>query len=94
MLIRILADNPGPTFTRNLDDKFVKDVLKTPDPSVHQMMMETLDTFEATKGYDEGLAPLISMWKHEKKDAQKRHGGVCIISPCGRKEKSQDSGNG
>ena len=81
MLIRILADNPGPTFTRNLDDKFVKtvkDVLKTHDPSVHQMMMETLETFEATKEYDEGLAPLIAMWKHEKKDAHKRH-GVCIV---------------
>ncbi|RYP58142.1 hypothetical protein DL771_011330 [Monosporascus sp. 5C6A] len=78
MLIRILADNPGPTFTRNLDDKFVKtakELLKANDPSVHQLLMETLEAFENTKAYDEGLAPLITMWKQEKKDAQKRHGG-------------------
>lgn len=82
MLIRILADNPGPTFTRNMDEKFtktVKDVvLKTNDPSVHQMMMETLEAFEQTKAYDEGLILIISMWKQEKKtaekDAQKRFG--------------------
>ncbi|RYP27607.1 hypothetical protein DL767_007612 [Monosporascus sp. MG133] len=78
MLIRILADNPGPTFTRNLDDKFVKtakELLKSNDPSVHQILMETLEAFENTKAYDDGLAPLITMWKQEKKDAQKRHGG-------------------
>ncbi|RYP02898.1 hypothetical protein DL765_010658 [Monosporascus sp. GIB2] len=78
MLIRILADNPGPTFTRNLDDKFVKtakELLKSNDPSVYQILMETLEAFENTKAYDEGLAPLVAMWKQEKKDAQKRHGG-------------------
>lgn len=89
MLIRILSDNPGPTFTRNMDEKFtktVKDVLKTNDPSVHQMMMETLEAFEQTKAYDEGLTILISMWKQEKKnaekDAQKRFGVrfYCITS--------------
>lgn len=77
MLIRILADNPGPTFTRNLDDKFVKtakEVLKSPDPSVYQMLMETLEAFEANKAYDEGLAPLLAMWKNEKKDSYKRNG--------------------
>ncbi|RYP53349.1 hypothetical protein DL769_010538 [Monosporascus sp. CRB-8-3] len=78
MLIRILADNPGPTFTRNVDDKFVKTVrelLKSNDPSVHQILMETLEAFENTKTYDEGLASLVAMWKQEKKDVQKRHGG-------------------
>ncbi|RYP57220.1 hypothetical protein DL770_010716 [Monosporascus sp. CRB-9-2] len=78
MLIRILADNPGPTFTRNLGDKFVKtakELLKSNDPSVHQILMETLEAFENTKAYDDGLAPLITMWKQEKKDAQKRHVG-------------------
>ncbi|RYO77816.1 hypothetical protein DL766_007375 [Monosporascus sp. MC13-8B] len=77
MLIRILADNPGPTFTRNLDDKFVKtakELLRSNDPSVYQILMETLEAFENTKAYDEGLAPLVTMWKQEKKDAQKRHG--------------------
>ncbi|CAJ2503595.1 Uu.00g109890.m01.CDS01 [Anthostomella pinea] len=78
MLIRILADNPGPTFTRNLDQKFTdtaKELLKSVrDPSVRQMMMETLDAFENTKAYDEGLGPLIDMWKKEKEKAIKQHG--------------------
>lgn len=84
MLIRILADNPGPTFTRNVDEKFVKtvkDVLKTNDLSVYQMIVEMLEAFENTKAYDEGLALLLSMWKQEKrtadKDAQKRF-AVCM----------------
>ncbi|KAM7216633.1 hypothetical protein V8F06_007948 [Rhypophila decipiens] len=79
MLIRILADNPGPTFTRNLDKKFVdatKELLRSGrDASVRQMLMETLDTFENTKGYDEGLRPLIDMWKKEKEKAYKAYGG-------------------
>ncbi|KAI1417175.1 hypothetical protein F5Y13DRAFT_152170 [Hypoxylon sp. FL1857] len=79
MLIRILADNPGPTFTRNLDQKFTdtsKELLRSVrDPSVRQMMMETLDSFENTKAYDEGLGLLIEMWKKEKERAQQKYGG-------------------
>ncbi|KAI2619694.1 hypothetical protein GGR54DRAFT_125511 [Hypoxylon sp. NC1633] len=79
MLIRILADNPGQTFTRNLDQKFTdtaKELLRSVrDPSVRQMMMETLDSFESTKVYDEGLAPLIDMWRREKERAQEKFGG-------------------
>ncbi|KAI1339235.1 hypothetical protein F5Y15DRAFT_82016 [Xylariaceae sp. FL0016] len=79
MLIRILADNPGQTFTRNLDQKFtetVKELLtKVRDPSVHQMMMETLESFETTKGYDEGLGLLIEMWKKEKEKTPQRPRG-------------------
>ncbi|KAI1445214.1 hypothetical protein F5Y02DRAFT_133765 [Annulohypoxylon stygium] len=79
MLIRILADNPGQTFTRNLDQKFVdttKELLRSVrDPSVRQMMMETLDSFENTKAYDEGLTLLIEMWKKEKDKAQRQYGG-------------------
>lgn len=75
MLMRILADNPGPTFTRNIDQKCVdtmKDVLRSSrDPSVVQMLMETLTAFENTKAYDEGLALLLEMWKKEKEKAQK-----------------------
>ena len=78
MLMRILADNPGMTFTRNLDKKFIdtaKELLRTGrDPSVRQMMMETLDSFEATKEYDEGLKPLTEMWKKEKEKAYKAYG--------------------
>ncbi|KAK5656514.1 hypothetical protein OQA88_4491 [Cercophora sp. LCS_1] len=80
MLIRILSDNPGATFTRNLDKKFVdvtKELLRSGrDPSVRQMLMETLDTFENTKGYDEGLGLIIEMWKKEKEKAYKAYGGV------------------
>ena len=70
MLIRILADNPGPSFTRNIDDKFVstvKELLKhRRDPSVQQMMRETLDSLEATKSYDNGLYDLLAMWRRVK----------------------------
>ncbi|KAI2634707.1 hypothetical protein GGS26DRAFT_520871 [Hypomontagnella submonticulosa] len=79
MLVRILADNPGPTFTRNLDQKFAdtaKELLRSVrDASVRQMMMETLDSFENTKAYDEGLTVIIGMWKKEKEKAQKQYGG-------------------
>ncbi|KAJ8104688.1 hypothetical protein ONZ43_g7732 [Nemania bipapillata] len=80
MLVRILADNPGPTFTRNLDQDFaktVKDLLKgSRSDRVRQMVMETLTSFETTKFYDEGLAPLIEMWKKEKEKAQKSTSSV------------------
>lgn len=79
MLTRILADNPGPTFTRNLDGKFlevVKDLLRNGrDLSVRQMLMETLDSFEHQKGWDEGLGPIIELWKKEKDKAYKAYGG-------------------
>lgn len=70
MLIRILTDNPGKTFTRNMDAKFiqtVKELLKTGrDPSVKQILMETLITFTRDKADDETLAPIIEMWKKEQ----------------------------
>ncbi|KAI0012021.1 hypothetical protein F4779DRAFT_614973 [Xylariaceae sp. FL0662B] len=76
MLVRILADNPGPTFTRNLDQKFtdtVKELLRSVrSPDVRQMAMETLDSFEQTKAYDEGLFTLLEMWKKEKGKAQEK----------------------
>jgi hypothetical protein len=80
MLTRILADNPGQTFTRNLDGKFldvVKDLLRNGrDLSVRQMLMETLENFETQKGWDESLGPLIDLWKKEKDKAYKAY-GVC-----------------
>ncbi|KFA63065.1 hypothetical protein S40285_07501 [Stachybotrys chlorohalonatus IBT 40285] len=79
MLVRILSDNPGPTFTRALDQKFVdaaKALLKnSKDPSVRQILMETLDDFQHTKQYDENLQPIVSMWKKEKEKALKDQGG-------------------
>ncbi|KAE8448729.1 hypothetical protein EG329_008944 [Mollisiaceae sp. DMI_Dod_QoI] len=78
MLIRILADNPGKTFTRNMDAKFVetvKELLRVGrDPSVKQILMETLDTFQREKAGDEGLAKLNEMWKKEHERMVKIHG--------------------
>ncbi|EMR88632.1 hypothetical protein ACHAQE_006559 [Botrytis cinerea] len=75
MLIRILTDNPGMTFTRNIDAKFVqtvKELLRTGrDPSVKQILMETLITFTRDKANDETLAPLIEMWKKEQEKMMK-----------------------
>lgn len=82
MLMRILADNPGETFTRNLDTKFVdtaRALLKsTKDNSVRQILMDTLDDFERTKFYDENLTLVITMWQEEKDKAVKQH-GVCHL---------------
>ncbi|TVY73568.1 hypothetical protein LSUE1_G005278 [Lachnellula suecica] len=78
MLIRILSDNPGKTFTRNLDSKFVqtvKELLRVGrDPSVKQILMETLDTFQREKANDEGCAQLNEMWKKEHEKMVKIHG--------------------
>jgi hypothetical protein len=83
MLIRILADNPGKTFTRNIDTKFVqtiKELLRVGrDPSVKQILMETLDTFQKDKADDEGLAQLLEMWKKEHDRMVKIH--VCLCLP-------------
>ncbi|KAI9766986.1 MAG: hypothetical protein M1840_005945 [Geoglossum simile] len=79
MLVRILVDNPGRTFTRNLDAKFVgtvKDLIKQgKDVSVQQILRESLDAFEKDKGDDEGLAPMLEMWAKEKKAIEKMYGG-------------------
>ncbi|OKL64367.1 hypothetical protein UA08_01082 [Talaromyces atroroseus] len=70
MLIRILSENPGHSFTRNFDAKFVstvKELLRQGrDLSTQQMLRETLETFETQKSWDEDLAALLAMWKKEK----------------------------
>jgi hypothetical protein len=75
MLIRILSENPGHTFTRNLDSKFVntiKQLLREGrDMAAQAMLREMLDSFESQKSLDEDLAGLINMWKTEKKRASK-----------------------
>jgi hypothetical protein len=85
MLIRILADNPGKTFTRNIDTKFVqtiKELLRVGrDPSVKQILMETLDTFQKDKADDEGLAQLLEMWKKEHERMVKIHVGLGPAEP-------------
>ena len=69
MLMRILTDNPGPTFTRNFDVTFIKTVKvllrEGQDLSVQQILRETLDSFE-NKANNETLGPLLEMWKREK----------------------------
>lgn len=69
MLIRILADNPGTTFTRNVDKKFVdtvKELLRNgKDPSVQQILRETLQALYSEKAYDTNLSNLFHMWGKE-----------------------------
>ncbi|RKF76199.1 putative gat domain-containing protein [Golovinomyces cichoracearum] len=64
ILIRILADNPGPTFTRNFDPKFVrtiKELLRVgQDPNVRYILVETLNKFLRDKLYYEGAELLGS----------------------------------
>jgi hypothetical protein len=78
MLVRILSDNPGPTFTRNIDKKFadtVKELLRMGrDPSVKQILIETLDNFQREKKHDENLAVLIQMWEKEQAKMEKQYG--------------------
>ncbi|OCL11985.1 hypothetical protein AOQ84DRAFT_249291, partial [Glonium stellatum] len=70
MLIRILTDNPGQSFTRNMDKGFtdtVKQLLRNGrDPSVNQILRETLDALERDKAYDTNLNVVFAMWRKEK----------------------------
>jgi len=70
MLFRILSQNPGHSFTRNIDDKFVSTVyalLKdSKDPSVQQLMRETLDSMERGPHSDPGPQQMVSMWRNMK----------------------------
>ncbi len=78
MLVRILSDNPGKTFTKNLDSRFVtttKELLRDGrDMSVQQILRETLDNFETEKKNDENLAPMREMWTKYKQKMEKRGG--------------------
>lgn len=70
MLISILSNNPGQSFTRNFNGKFVstvRDLLRmSRDPSVQQILRETLRTLEHEKAYDTNLNTLFAMWRKEK----------------------------
>ncbi|KAK2813681.1 hypothetical protein FQN50_000079 [Emmonsiellopsis sp. PD_5] len=78
MLIRILVDNPGDTFTRNFDAKFVgtvKDLLRDGrDMSVQQILRETMEFLSVQKASDPNLKPLSEMWKKEKQKFEKALG--------------------
>ena len=70
MLMRILVDNPGPQFTQHVDAKFIiaiRSCLQSQrDPSVQQILRETLYYFAANKAQDTNLTPLLSMWQQEQ----------------------------
>lgn len=70
MLVRILADNPGQSFTKNMDKGFtdtLKQLLRNGrDPSVNQILRETLDALERDKAYDTNLNAVFAMWRKEK----------------------------
>lgn len=67
MLLRILAENPGPAFTRYINGKFVDTtayLLRTgTDPSVQQILRETLDALDMERHNDAGLKKLLEMWR-------------------------------
>jgi len=70
MLIRILADNPGQSFTKNMDKGFtdtLKQLLRNGrDPSVNHILRETLDALERDKAYDTNLNVVFATWRKEK----------------------------
>ncbi|KAJ5126920.1 hypothetical protein N7448_007699 [Penicillium atrosanguineum] len=70
MLMRILVDNPGHSFTRNFDAKFVatlKDLLRYGrDWHVQHYLRQYLNTLEGTKADDQDLQLLLQMWAKEK----------------------------
>ncbi|EEP82181.1 predicted protein [Uncinocarpus reesii 1704] len=70
MLIRILSDNPGPTFTRHIDARFVsslKILLRDgQEVSVQQILRETLEFLATTKARDTNLSEVNNMWQKEK----------------------------
>lgn len=70
MLVRILSENPGTSFTKNFEDKFVKStkslLREGRDGSVQQILRETLDALEANRPMDPGVQNLVAMWRREK----------------------------
>ncbi|KAJ5682656.1 hypothetical protein N7462_005821 [Penicillium macrosclerotiorum] len=70
MVMRILVDNPGHSFTRNFDSKFVtviKELLRNGrDWHVQHYLRQYLNTLEANRAGDEDLQLLLQMWAKEK----------------------------
>ncbi|KAJ5767286.1 uncharacterized protein N7511_004902 [Penicillium nucicola] len=75
MITRILVDNPGHTFTRNFDAKFVstiKELLRAGrDWHVQSYLRQYLDTLEQQRSWDEDLKLLLQMWAKEKSKPQR-----------------------
>lgn len=70
MLMRILADNPGHSFTRNFDSKFcttIKELLRNGrDWHVQHYLRQYLAQLEATRHWDDDLQLLLQVWAKEK----------------------------
>ncbi|EAW07392.1 VHS and GAT domain-containing protein [Aspergillus clavatus NRRL 1] len=96
MLMRILIDNPGHTFTRNIDAKFVatvKDLLRDGrDMGVQHFLRETLDTLESQRPDDLDLAQLSQMWKKEKSKLRRTNSGSTWRSSLSRQSQQQQPG--
>jgi hypothetical protein len=99
MLIRILADNPGPSFTKHMDKQFadtVKHLLRSgQDPSVSQILRETLDSMDREKAYDTNLGALFAMWRKEKTlmaNAAKKFGPRTMNAPPWNGQQPQQQG--
>jgi hypothetical protein len=77
MLIRILTDNPGASFTRNIDTRLVtslKFILRDGrDMGVQRILRDTLEFMEVNKSGDANLAELLQMWKKEKEKFVKNY---------------------
>ncbi|RLL97359.1 hypothetical protein CFD26_103151 [Aspergillus turcosus] len=93
MLLRILIDNPGHTFTRNIDAKFVatiKDLLREGcDLNVQHFLRETLGAIESQRQWDEDLAPLMQMWKKEKNKMGRQNSGSTWRSSRSQQQQQQ-----
>jgi hypothetical protein len=70
MLIRILAQNPGESFTRNIDQKFTDNfhylLRHQRDPSVQQIAHETLAGLKRDGASLDGVDRLLEMYSKEK----------------------------
>jgi hypothetical protein len=101
MLIRILADNPGQPFTKNMDKHFadtVKHLLRNgQDPSVAQILRESLDALDREKAYDINLTALFAMWRKEKglmANAAKQFGPRMLAAPPWNGQQQHSSAGG
>lgn len=98
MLMRILADNPGRSFTRNFDASFVKTVKELlregQDLSVQQILRETLDSFATGKTDNETMSALMEMWKREKAKNNTKVYGNSVSGSCPTKQKNADASIG
>lgn len=88
MLIRILGDNPGHSFTRNLDSKFVaviKDLLRYGrDWHVQHCLRQYLNTIEADRHGDQDLQLLLQMWAKEKTKENRAYVRKHLVQFCRR----------